>query len=198
MRFSLAEVPLPLRLRTAVPMSDDELLRFCAVNESVRVERDANGDLSVMSPAGSESSGRNSEIIGDLVSWARRDGRGKVFDSNGGFTLPDGSMLAPDAAWIAYPRWNALTRDEQKRFAPICPDFIIELRSPTDSLPALEAKMELWIANGAELAWLIDPMRKVVSIYSPARPIQHMQDPMAVHGQSPIEGFILPLTEIWK
>jgi Uma2 family endonuclease len=102
-------------------------MRFCAVNEMVRVERDKNGELLLMSPSGLEGSGRNAEILLELGLWARQDGRGKVFDSNAGFTLPDGSMRAPDASWVSWERWNALSRADQKRFAPICPEFVIEL-----------------------------------------------------------------------
>jgi Uma2 family endonuclease len=180
------------------PLTDDELLRFCAAHDELRIERDANGELIVMSPAGSESGGKNSEINLELGMWARRDGRGKVFDSSAGFILPDGSMRAGDAAWIAYPRWNALTKEAQRRYAPICPDFIIELRSPSDVLSELEAKMEMWIANGVQLGWLIDPFRRVVGIYRPGQSPRLWDHPETVHGEGPVEGFVLPLTEIWK
>jgi Uma2 family endonuclease len=198
MNSALAELPLPVRLRTSLPLSDEELLRFCAAHDELRVERMADGELIVMSPAGSESSGKNNEITTDLTIWARADGRGKVFDSSAGFTLNDGSMLSPDAAWIAYPRWNALTREEQRRFAPICPDFVIELRSPSDVLSELEAKMERWIVNGAQLAWLIDPARRAVAIYRPDLPPQLLEDLDVLRGEGPVEGLLLPLTEIWK
>ncbi len=133
-------------------MTDDELLRFCAANDTLRIEREPNGELIVMTPTGSEGSGMNAEITADLTIWARQDGRGKVFDSNGGFTLPDGSMRAADAAWLLLSRWNKLTLADQKRFAPICPDFVIELRSESDSLKDLQAKMDQWIANSAQAA----------------------------------------------
>jgi Uma2 family endonuclease len=198
MNFAIADVPLPIRIRPSAPVSDDELMRFCRANEILRVERDANGELIVMSPAGADSGGKNSDITTDLTVWARRDGRGKVFDSSTGFTLPDGSMRSPDAAWVAYPRWNALSKADQRRFAPICPDFLIELRSPSDSLAELEDKMQQWIANGAQLAWLIDPSRRVVAIYRPGQPASQLQDAEEVHGEGPVKGLILPLTEIWK
>jgi Uma2 family endonuclease len=161
------------------------------------VERDAKGELIVMSPTGSEGSGWNSEIITDLNLWARQDGRGKVFDSNGGFTLPDGSMRAPDAAWVLLRRWNALSREDRKRFAPICPEFVIEVRSETDRLPDLQAKMEMWIANGAEVAWLIDPLEKSVTIYRPGQQPEVLTQPTSVQGTGPIAGFELVLARIW-
>src|SRR5205807_1443925 len=119
MNLALNEIDLPVRIRLERPMTDDELMRFCAVNQSVRIERDSNGELIVMSPTGLEGSSWNSEIIAELAIWARQDGRGKVFDSNGGFTLPDGSMRSPDAAWVSMARWNNLPREEQKKFGRI-------------------------------------------------------------------------------
>jgi Uma2 family endonuclease len=197
MNLALSDAGLPVRLRFDRPMTDEELMRFCAENETVHVERDAKGELIVMSPTGSEGSGWNSEIITDLNLWARQDGRGKVFDSNGGFTLPDGSMRAPDAAWVLLRRWNALSREDQKRFAPICPEFVIEVRSETDKLHDLQAKMEMWIANGAEVAWLIDPLEKAVTIYRPGEQPELLAQPTSVQGTGPIAGFELVLARIW-
>jgi Uma2 family endonuclease len=151
MNFALAEMPLPLRFRPETPMSDEELMRFCAANDALRVERDANGEILVITPAGSKTSKINMRIGRLLDEWAEKDGRGVAFDSNGGFTLPDGSMRAADAAWVALPRWKALSDADQSRYAPLCPDFVIELRSPSDSLTELKEKMEQWIANGAQL-----------------------------------------------
>lgn len=160
MNFALAEMPLPLRFRPETPMSDEELMRFCAANDFLRVERDANGEILVMTPAGSKTSRMNSRITRLLDEWAEADGRGITFDSNGGFNLPDGSMRAAEAAWVALPRWKALSDADQSRYAPLCPDFVIELRSSSDNLPELKGKMERWIANGAQLGWLIDPIEQ--------------------------------------
>ena len=164
MNLALEGVELPIRLRLEKPLTELELMHFCSVNEMVRVERDANGELILMSPTGLQGSSWNSELITELNLWARQDGRGKVFDSNGGFTLPDGSMRAPDAAWVSWRRWNVLSHEEQKRFGHVSPEFVIELRSEEDHLSMLQEKMRLWIRNGVELAWLIDPQRKVVEI----------------------------------
>ena len=197
MTLQLAELPLPVRLRPQTPMTDEELLRFCAANDGLRIERDKDGELIVMTPAGGETGDKNSDIIADLKIWTRQDGRGRSFDSNTGFTLPDGSMRAPDAAWIAGSRWNALSKEERSRFAPLCPDFIIELRSPSDALPELQAKMEQWIANGAQLAWLIDPIEQAVSIYRPGQAIEALHQPTSVQGDGVMAGFELVMARIW-
>jgi Uma2 family endonuclease len=178
-------------------MSDEELLRFCAANDELRIERDSNGELIVMSPTGSGTGSTNSELNLQLALWARETNSGAVFDSSAGFTLPDGSMRSPDSAWISWPRWNALTENERQSFAPICPEFVIELRSRTDSLPALQAPMQMWIANGAELAWLIDPSRKTVEIYRRGRPAEEQEGHSAVYGEGPVDGFVLELGRIW-
>jgi Uma2 family endonuclease len=197
MNVALPEMGQPVRLRFERPMTDEELMRFCAANEMVRVERDANGELILMSPSGSGTGQKNSDLIYQLTAWARETNSGATFDSNAGFTLPDGSMRSPDAAWIAWPRWNALTKEEQDRFAPICPEFVIELRSPSDSLPELQAKMRLWIANGAELAWLVDPSRKMVEVYRPGREVEVLEGGSTVEGDGPVAGFVLELGRVW-
>ena len=197
MNLALAENSLPARIRLASPLTDEELMGFCAQNELLRVEREANGELIVMSPTGLEGSSWNSNINTDLNVWARQDGRGKVFDSNGGFTLPDGSMRVPDAAWVSWRRWNALPREEQMRFGRIVPEFIIELRSETDSLSDLQAKMQLWIDNGVDVAWLIDPYEKAITIYRSGDAPEFHAHPTSVQGTGAIAGFELVLSRIW-
>ena len=198
MNLALSEIELPVRLRFERPMTDDELMRFCTVNEVLRVEREPNGEILVMTPSGSRTSRINSEIIYLLTAWAKEDGRGVVFDSNGGFSLPDGSVRAPDAAWVKLHRWQALTPDQQSGYAPLCPDFVIELRSPSDKLPDLQAKMAQWIANGAEVAWLIDPIDKAVTIYRPGDQPEHFTNPTSVQGTGPIAGFELVMSRVWE
>lgn len=197
MNLALTDVPLPLRFRPDTPMSDDELMRFCAANEILRVEREPNGEILVMTPAGSKSSKMNMRIGRLLDEWAEADGRGVAFDSNGGFSLSDGSMRAADAAWVRIERWEALSEQDQARFAPLCPDFIIELRSQSDKLPELQAKMQQWIANGALLAWLIDPIDQTVTIYCPGRQPEVHHHPSSVQGTGPIAGFELLMSRIW-
>jgi Uma2 family endonuclease len=197
MSFALSEIELPVRLSFEHPMTDDQLMRFCAVNEVLRVEREPNGEILVMTPAGFKTSTINIRISRLLDEWAEADGRGIATDSNGGYTLPDGSMRAPDVAWVRNERWRALSDQDQSRFAPICPDFVIELRSPSDKLPALQAKMKQWIANGAEVAWLIDPIEKAVTIYRPGDEPEHLTHPSSVQGTGPIAGFELVMARVW-
>jgi Uma2 family endonuclease len=197
MGLSLTEIELPLRIRQERPMTDDEFLRFCAANEPTRFERDANGEIIVMSPTGSEGSGQETDVAIELGIWARVDARGRVFGSNAGFRLPDSSVRAADAAWVSWERWNALTRAEQKKYAPICPEFVIEIRSETDRLPPLQLKMEQWTANGAEVAWLIDPIEKAVTIYRPNEAPEHLTQPTSVQGTGPIAGLELVMARIW-
>lgn len=198
MNFALADMPLPLRFRPETPMTDEELMHFCAANDDLRVERDANGEILVMTPAGNNTGRKNAYLIQILGTWSDGDGRGYAFDSNTGFTLPDGSMRSPDAAWVQANRWDALSEEDKNRFSPICPDFIIELRSPSDSLPDLEAKMDLWIANGAQIAWLIDPDRQVVAIYRPGDQPEVHHHPTSVQGTGVMAGFELVMARIWE
>ena len=197
MNLSLAGVSLPLRLTPETPMSDEQLMAFCAANDVLRVERDANGDVIVMTPTGTASGGRNMDISTDLNIWSRRDGRGKAFDSSTGFMLPDGSMRSADAAWLLNHRWDALSKEQQRGFAPIYPDFIIELRSPSDNVLDLEAKMALWIANGVQLGWLIDPISETVSIYRRDGETDVLYHPTSVQGEGLIDGFELVMARIW-
>ncbi len=189
---------MPLRFRPETPMSDEELMRFCAANDALRVERDANGEILVMTPAGSKTSKMNMRIGRLLDEWAEQDGRGVAFDSNGGFTLPDGSMRAADAAWIELRRWESLSAEDQAGYAPLCPDFVIELRSPNDRLIELKAKMEHWIANGARLGWLIDPESKTVYVYRPEEQVDVLVEPSSVQGSGVMAGFELVMARIWS
>jgi Uma2 family endonuclease len=178
-------------------MTDEELMRFCAANDPLRVEQDANGELIVMSPAGGGAGSRNSEITYQLVKWARETNSGNTFDSSTGFRLPDGSVRSPDGAWISWPRWQGLSEKQREEFPPICPEFVIELRSRSDRLPELQAKMQMWVANGAEVAWLIDPSRKTVEVYRPGREAEVLEGGSAVEGDGPVAGFVLELGRVW-
>jgi Uma2 family endonuclease len=197
MNFSLTGVSLPVRLRPDTPMTDEELMRFCAANEGLRIEREANGDLLLMTPAGFKTGVMNMRISRILGEWAEADGRGEAVDSSGGFTLPDGSMRAADAAWVAHDRLKLLTAREQDGFAPICPDFVIELRSPSDKLPALKRKMVQWIAQGVVVGWLIDPKSRTVTIYMPGAEPEELVDPSSVQGRGPVTGFELVMKRVW-
>ena len=199
MEFSIAAIDLPIRIRPQRQMSDEELLRFCAANELLRIEREPNGELSVMSPSGTGTGLSNAYLTYQLVKWADEDGRGTAFDSNTGFTLSDGSVRSPDASWTTWAKWNSLSEEQQKGYAPLCPEFIVELRSPSDPLPALQDKMTHWLRNGAELAWLIDPERQTVEVYRPgAETPDVLPGVTAVYGEGPVAGFVLEMSRIWR
>jgi Uma2 family endonuclease len=178
-------------------MTDDELCEFCAKNEALRVERDANGDLILMSPTGLEGGGAELELGTDLTIWAREDGRGKSFGVSAGFTLPDGSMRSPDAAWMSWQRWNALPLAERKRFGRVSPEFVVELRSESDELAELQKKMKMWLTNGVELAWLIDPQRRIAEMYRAGQAVEVHEDPSSVQGTGVVAGFCLVMQRVW-
>ena len=193
-------VTLPYRLVLdfrAVSMTDDQLLQFCADNGDLRIELSAAKELIIMPPAGATTSGRNSELAVDLGIWSRQDGTGKTFDSSGGFTLPNGAMRSPDAAWIPLSRWEMLSESEQRRFPPICPDFVIELRSPSDSLRDVQAKMVEYLENGTRLGWLVDPQLRRVHVYRPGQQVEVLDGPDSVSGEAVLPGFVLDLARIW-
>ncbi len=150
-----------------------------------------------MSPAGGASSNRNAELTMQLRIWAKRDGTGITFDSSGGFLLPNGAMLSPDAAWLPLSRWNALAAEQREKFVPLCPDFVVELRSLTDSLATLKEKMLEYRANGAELGLLVDPEQRRVHVYRRNRKTRVLEDPKTVACDPTLTGFVLDLREIW-
>jgi Uma2 family endonuclease len=197
MNLTFNEQQAPFRIRFAQPISSDELERFCVENDPLRIERDSNGELIVMSPTHSEGGGVESEVLLELGNWARKDGRGRFFGSTTGFTLPDSSVRAADAAWVSWRRWDALSPKERKSYAPLCPEFVIEIRSESDRLAELQAKMEMWVANGAEVAWLIDPQRKAVEIYRSGDSPEVLHEPSSVQGTGPVAGFELVMARVW-
>jgi len=186
--------PIILNTSEVLTLTDDELLRLCATNRNLRIERDRDGNLIIMSPSGSNTSRQNSILNLQLGIWNRERGLGEVFDSNGGFVLPNGAMRAPDAAWIPTERWQQFSPEEQEKFLPLCPDFVIELLSPTDRLADAQAKMQEWMENGCRLAWLIDPVEEQVFIYrrnvQPSR-VDSFDDVLS--GEDVLPGFTLTL-----
>jgi Uma2 family endonuclease len=192
----IRSISFPFFLRPSRPISDDALLEFCAANDSLRIERNPAGELVVMTPAGGKTGKAELYIGRELDNWVEING-GDAFGSNTGFSLPDGSVRAPDAAWLSPEKWNSLTPEEQRRFVPFCPEFVIELRSPSDSIAELETKMTEWIANGAQLAWLIDPLRKLAVIYRPGHEPETLLQPDFLHGEGPIAGFALKMQRLW-
>ena len=180
------------------PLNDDEFLELCAINPDLRIEREASGEIIIMPPTGSETGYRNSEVIAQLRNWARIDGRGRVFDSSSGFRLPNNAILSADAAWVLKDRMETYTKSQKKTFLPICPDFVIELTSPSDRLSRVQSKMREWIENGAQLGWLIDADRRTVYIYRPQQQPDEIVNPDHIDGEGPVAGFRLELSEIFQ
>ena len=178
-------------------MTDDEYFQFCADNPDVRIERSAEGDILIMPPVGGESGFRNSELTVQLGTWARKDGRGRAFDSSVEYFLPSGAAYSPDASWVLRSRLDKLTREEKRKFPRLCPDFVVELRSPSDRLAKLKAKMREWIENGAQLGWLLDPDHRTVYVYRPGREPEQLVNPERIAGEGPVAEFVLVLAEIW-
>jgi Uma2 family endonuclease len=193
----LGEPPLIVHLRPVVNLTDEQLYEFTQINRDLRIERNAQGELIIMPPTGGDTSQRNAEIIVQLGSWAKRNGEGVTFDSSSGFRLNNGAVRSPDAAWVRRSRLDALTTEERKKFIPLCPDFVVELRSATDSLSVLQEKMQEYLDNGAQLAWLIDPEQRRVYVYRPQEPVQELDKPKTVSGDPLLSGFELDLREIW-
>lgn len=194
---SVEGFPLIVHLRPVLELTDEQFYAFCQLNRDLRIERTAQGEVVIMPPAGWKTSERNSEIGMQLRIWAKREGTGVVTDSSGGFVLPDGATRSPDAAWITHARLAALTAEQRDKFLPLCPDFALELRSPTDTLTALQAKMQEYLDNGARLGLLIDPMQRRVYVYRPQAPVECLENPDAVAGDPVLPGFILDLRDIW-
>jgi Uma2 family endonuclease len=181
----------------SIRLTDEQFYRLCEDNPELRLELTAEGELIVMSPTGSKTGLRNSRLTTQLGEWARKHGNGVAFDSSTGFSLPNGSKRSPDASWLSRERWDALTAEEQEGFAPVCPDFVVELRSPRDSVDALKKKMSEYIDNGASLGWLVDPIEKRVHVFRPGERVQCLESPSRLGGDPILSGFVLDLDDIW-
>ncbi len=196
MSIAFAGLNPPLRISPTPVLSVEEFWRFSFENPDLRMERSSTGDILVMTPTHRSTGFLGSQINRALGNWGEQNGTGYAFDSSTGFTLPDSSVMSPDAAWIHSSRWSPDAEDSYT--ATLAPDFVIELRSKTDRVAACRTKMEAWVANGVKLAWLIDPDRKVVEIYRPGASPEVQNDHAAVHGEGPVAGFVLDLRRIWS
>jgi Uma2 family endonuclease len=186
-----------LRLRPVIELSGEQLLELSSLNDDLRLELTAEGELIVMTPAGGESSRRNLELTVQLGIWTRRDGTGVAFDSSGGFILPNGAIRSPDASWVERSRYEALTPEQREKYLPLCPEFVIELRSPSDRLVTLQEKMVEYVENGARLGLLLDPARRRVYVYKPGEPVRELADPEEVSADPILPGFLLKPREVW-
>lgn len=189
---------LTLNLDPILNLTSTQFYDLCAANPDLKLERNANGELIIMSPTGGETGRRNIKIAQQLANWTDVDGTGIAFDSSTGFKLPNGADRSPDAAWIPLERWNALTPEQRRSFLPLCPDFVIELLSPTDSWQKGQRKMEEYQENGCRLGWLIDPERRRVAIYRQNRPVEILESPSSLSGEDVLPEFALNLQLIWS
>lgn len=201
-RFLIKSEPNPLRVDVSsllpqAMMTDEQFYAFCLANRELRIERSANGDVIVMPPAFSDTGNRNVKIAQQIANWAEADGTGEPFDSSAGFTLPNGAIRSPDGAWITLERWNALSDEQKASFAPICPDFVVELRSSSDSLTSMQEKLEEYIENGAQLGLLIDRKNKTVHRYRPGVTPEILESPDDVNCDPELPGFTLKMARIW-
>jgi Uma2 family endonuclease len=169
---------------------------LCHANPDLRLEREANGKVVIMAPEGSDGGLQNLHIAAQLWTWNEAAGLGKAFGSSAGFTFPNTAVRAPDATWIRNERWDVLPKEDRARFAPICPDFVVELRSPSDTMPELRKKMEEYLAQGVRLGWLIDPQARTVEIFRAGQPVEILRKPLALSGEEVLPGFVLDLKKI--
>ena len=190
-------LPIVLRLSPVIEMTEEQFLAFCEQNETARFERTAEGDLEVLPLVDMYSSSRNLDIAAQLRYWARRDGSGIAFGPSAGFTLPNGAVRAPDASWIPKSRLAELTTEDKRGFGHICPDFVVELRSRSDRLNVLRAKMDEYMENGARLGWLLDPLDRRVYVYRPDSEVETLEKPETVSADPELAGFTLELEDIW-
>jgi Uma2 family endonuclease len=190
--------PLILHFPSSVQMTDEQFFDFCQENRDLRIERNRFGDISIMSPAGSETGNREGNIFGQLWVWSEKDGTGITFSPSTGFTLSTGAKRSPDASWIKLARWNQLTPKQQKKFAPICPNFVVELRSASDNLQPLKDKMQEYMQEpGIQLGLLIDRKNRRVYIYRPGEIEECLENPDTVSCESVLPGFVLDMSRIW-
>ncbi|MGF1672405.1 MAG: Uma2 family endonuclease [Rivularia sp. (in: cyanobacteria)] len=191
---------LTLNIPPVVGLTDEQFYQLCIANEPWQLELTQTGELIIMPPTGGESGIRNSDLTTELNLWNRKTKLGKVFDSSTEFKLPNGAYRCPDAAWVKLERWEALTSDQKRRFPPICPDFVIELRSETDNLAKLRGKMREYQENGARLGWLIDPQTPLVEIYRLGQNVEVLhfsfENPPQLDGESVLPGFVLDMAII--
>ena len=193
----IEQEPLVVRTRPVIEMDDEQFFQFCQLNRDLRIERTAEGDIIIMAPEAGSSGRGDSELVFQFEQWARRDGTGQVFGSSTGFNLPNGATRSPDVAWVRNERIDVLTDEQWQKFLPLCPDFVLELRSPSDSVGNLQKKMDEYRQNGAQLGWLLDPMNKQVFVYRQGAPAEVLENPVSVSGEPLLRGFVLEVPLIW-
>jgi Uma2 family endonuclease len=185
-----------IKLQPALTMTDEQFYQLCITNPDVKFERNAQGDLLIMSPTGGETGNRNVELATEFVLWNRQRRLGVVFDSSTGFKLPRGGERSPDVAWVEQSRWDALTPEQRQKFPPLAPDFVLELLSPSDQLSVVQSKMQEYMASGVRLGWLINPSSKQAEIYRQGQPPDLIHNPTSLSGETVLPGFVLNMALI--
>ncbi|BAY30081.1 hypothetical protein NIES2107_19250 [Nostoc carneum NIES-2107] len=188
---------LTLKLDSVIKLTSEEFYQLCQDNPDLKLERNAAGELIIMPPTGGETGKRNVNLILQVAQWNEQNQLGEVFDSSTGFTLPNGADRSPDVSWVEKSRWNALTAEQREKFIPLCPDFVIEILSPSDRLQKVQEKMQEYLANGCRLGFLINRKQQELEIYRPQQPVEILKAPLTVSGEDVLPGFILNLQKIW-
>ena len=192
-------LPVVLDFRDVLEkISDDEFENFCRHNPNLEIELTKEGDLLIMPPTGGETGIRNFSLNFEFGKWLEKNRGGVAFDSSTVFKLPNGAKRSPDLSWTTNEKWNALSAEEKKKFPPLCPDFVVELRSPSDALKNLQNKMEEYIENGAALGWLIDPTARRIYVYRPNFETATLDNPETVSGEPLLKNFTLVMEKIWS
>lgn len=186
-----------LNFKRIFQMTDDQFYQLCWSNPDVKFERNAKGEIIIMSPTGGETGNRNSEINADFVIWNRQTKLGIVFDSSTCFKFPNNAVRSPDVSWVKKERWEALTPEERIKFPPVAPDFVLELMSPTDSLKETQAKMEEYLENEVKLGWLIEPKTRRVEIYRQGKEMEVLTSPSSLSGENTLPGFVFNPSQYW-
>jgi Uma2 family endonuclease len=189
---------ITLNLNSIIKLTSEQFYQLCEENPDLKLERNANGELIVMPPTGGETGKSNSKFNLQIGLWNEQTELGEVFDSSTGFTLPNKADRSPDASWVEKSRWSALTPEQREKFIPLCPDFVLELVSPSDSLKKSQEKMQEYMENGCRLGWLINRKKREVEIYRPGQDVEVLQSPLTLSGENVLPGFVLYLQKIWN
>ncbi|AFZ03064.1 Uma2 family endonuclease [Calothrix sp. PCC 6303] len=188
---------LTLNINSIIKLTKEQFYQLCEENPDLKLERNAQGELIIMPPTGGETGRSNSSINAQIWFWNEQRQLGEVFDSSTGFTLPSGSDRSPDVSWVEKSRWDALTKEQKERFIPLCPDFVIEILSPNDSLKKTQQKMQEYIENGCSLGWLLNRKKQEVEIYRPGKDVEVLNSPQNLYGEDILPGLIVNLQKIW-
>lgn len=188
---------LTVNFNSIIKLTDEQFFQLCQDNETIRFERNATGELIIMSPAGGETGSSNAGLTAQIWMWNEQNKLGKVFDSSTGFKLPNGADCSPDASWVKLSRWEALTQEQKTKFPPLCTDFVVELLSPSDSLKETQKKMKEYLDNGACLGWLINRKTRQAEIYRPNQEVEVLESPVNLSGEDVLPGFVIDLVSIW-